>query len=194
MAKRRRDEEDEAPARRKKKRSVSSEGSGSTVVTLDFTKDDSDGGRRKFPEGDYRFKVKGIKMGTSEQKGTPYCQLTLVFLDKFEGESIRDRVYITDAALWRIRSVFKAAGTEIPKKKMKIDFKSLIGKTLGATLEDNEYEDNNGKSKKVSRVADYIDPEEIDEDEDDEDEDDEEDDEDDEDEDDLEDMDVDEDM
>lgn len=190
MAKRRRDEEDEAPVRKKKRNASGS--SSSTVVTLDFTKDTSEGGRRHFPENDYRFKVKSVKMGNSEQKGTPFCQLTLVFLDKYEGESVRDRLYITEAALWRIRAAFKAAGTEIPKKKQKIDFKSLVGKTLGATLVDDEYTDKNDKQKKVSRVGDYIDPEEIDDevdDEDDEDEDDE-----DEDEDDLEDMDVDEDM
>jgi|1186.fasta_scaffold331669_3 hypothetical protein len=188
MAKRRRDEEDETPRRKKK----TSESSGSTVVTLDFSKDTSDGSRRHFPEGDYRFKVKGIKMGRSEQKGTPFCELTLVFLDKYAGESVRDRLYITEAALWRIRVAFKAAGTEIPKKKTTIDFKKLVGATLGATLTDDEYDDKNGKPKKVSRVGDYIDPEDIDEDADDDEEEDE--DEDDEEEDDLEEIDVDEDM
>src|SRR3954447_26177411 len=75
MAKRKREVEEEEAPRRKKK---ASGGSGvSTVVTLDFSKDTSEG-RKKFKEGDYPFKVKTIKMGKSEQKGTPFCQVNLV--------------------------------------------------------------------------------------------------------------------
>lgn len=180
---------DEAPARRSKR---SSGGSGqSSVVILDFSKDTSEG-RKKFKKGDYPFKVKGIKMGHSEQKGTPFCQLTLVFGKgtKYAGDTITDRCYITEKALWRIRAVFAAAGSEIPKKKMKIDFKSLIGADLWATIEDDEYE-KDGKSRIKSIIGEYLE-EEPDADDDDEDEDDEDDE--DEDEDELEDMDIDEDL
>lgn len=197
MAKKRavEEDEDEAPVRRKKKRTSSSRGesAGSSVVTLDFSKDTSEGGRRRFKEADYPFKVKAIKMGLSEQKKTPYCQVSLVFKDKkYSGDVITDRVYITEKALWRIRALFAAAGTALPKKKMKIDFKSLIGQSLWATVVDDEYEDNNGKSKTKSIISDYLEeePDADDEDDDDEDEDDDEDDDDE----DLEDMDVDDDL
>jgi hypothetical protein len=206
MAKKKRaveDDEDEAPVRRKKKRPVdddaprrskrSSGDSGvSTVVTLDFSKDTSEG-RKKFKEGDYPFKVKSIKMGKSEQKGTPYCQVNLVHAkgSKYAGDPISDRVYVTDAALWRIRALFAACGKPIPKKKTKIDFSDLVGSDLWATIIDDEYTDKNDKSRVKSIVGDYLEEEP---DEDDDDDDDEDDDEDDEDDDDLEDMDVDDDL
>lgn len=199
------DEVDEAPVKRKKsKRAVEADAEirgtrrkkkvsaskGSSVVTLDFTKDESEG-RKRFKEGDYLVKVLAVKMGHSEQKGTPFAEFTLVFREgKYKGEKIKDRCYITDKALWRIRAVFAAAGTEIPKKKMKIDFKDLIGDTLGITISDEEYEDNKGKSRTSSRVTDYLDPDDMGDDDDDEDDEDDDEDEDDE----LEDMDVDDDL
>lgn len=190
--KKRKPVEDEAPVRRTKKRSTGGSGQ-SSVVTLDFSKDTSEG-RKRFKPGDYPFKVKSIKMGHSEQKGTPFCQLNLVFGkgSKYAGDTISDRLYITEKALWRIRAAFAACGEEIPKKKMKIDFKSLIGSDLWGTIEDDEYEDKSGKSKMKSVFGEYLE-EEPDVDDDDEEEDDEDDD-DDEDEDDLEDMDVDDDL
>lgn len=190
MAKRKREVEEEEAPRRKKK---GSGGSGvSTVVTLDFTKDTSEG-RKKFKEGDYPFKVKTVKMGKSEQKGTPYCQVNLVHAkgSKYAGDPISDRVYITDAALWRIRALFEACGKPLAKKKTQIDFKDLVGADLWATVVDNEYTNNDGKSRTVSIIGDYLEEEpdlKEEEDDDDEDDDDEEEDED------LEDMDVDDDL
>lgn len=189
--KKRKPVEDEAPARRSKGRRSSGSSGQSSVVTLDFSKDTSEG-RKKFKKGDYPFKVKSIKMGHSEQKGTPFCQLNLVFGkgSKYAGDTISDRLYITEAALWRIRAAFAACGEEIPKKKMKIDFKSLIGSDLWGTIEDDEYEDKNGKSRIKSVFGEYLEEEPDADDEDD----DEDDDDEDEDEDDLEDMDVDDDL
>lgn len=190
--KKRKPVEDETPARRSKKKVSASK--GSSVVTLDFTKDESEG-RKRFKEGDYVVKVLAVKMGHSEQKGTPYAEFTLAFTEgKYKGEKVKDRCYITDKALWRIRAVFAAAGTEIPKKKMKIDFKDLIGKKLGITISDEEYEDNSGKSRTSSRVTDYLDPDDMSDEDEDEDTDDEDDDDEEEDDDDLEDMDVDDDL
>jgi hypothetical protein len=182
--------------KRKRSEGTESAGTSKTVVTLDFSQVNDGGGRAKrYKAGDYLFKVKGIKMGHSEQKQTPFCQLNLAFKDgSYAGDVISDRLYITQAALWRIRAAFTAAGTEIPKKKTKIDFRTLTGKDLWASVEDDEYEDKNGKSRIKSIVGEYLEeaPEEV---EDEEDEDlEEEDDDEDEDEEDLEDMDVDEDM
>jgi hypothetical protein len=190
--KKRKVEEDEAPTRTKKRKVTTSK--GSSVVTLDFSKDQSEG-RKRFKEGDYLVKVLAVKMGHSEQKGTPMAEFTFVFKEgKYKGEKIKDRCYITDKALWRIRALFAAAGTEIPKKRMKIDFKDLIGETLGITIGDDEYKDEKtGKSRTSSRVTDFLDPDDMSDDDED-DEDDEDDDDEEEEDDDLEDMDVDDDL
>jgi hypothetical protein len=46
-------------------------------------------------------------------------------------------------ALWKLRNLIVAAGKTIPKKKVKLSaavLNSIIGKTVGITLEDDEYE------------------------------------------------------
>ena len=203
--KRNRDEDDE-PVRRKKttRRSSSSSKSGGAVV-IDFTKDESEGGRRRFPEADYHVKFVGHKTGRSKEKDTPYVRVTLLILDgKYKGEKVTDDLYLTPKSLWRIRSFLEAMGVSVPKKKVNINFGKYKDKELGITLGDDEY---NGRIR--SRVTDYLDldtlrgadedDEDFDEDdvedEEDEDEDDEDEDEDDEDDDDdMEDMDVDDDL
>jgi cobalamin biosynthesis protein CobT len=162
------------------------------VSTVDLSKVKTGGGggkRLRVPEGDYKVKIVGVKKGLSEQKETPYVQLDMEILEpkKYKGKRFNDRLYMTKAALWRVRSVLEAMGVKIPKSKMKIVWKNYIGKTLAVTMEDDEYtNEDTGKTKISSRVSDYIDvdnltEEEDDDDEDEEDEDEDEDDDDDED-------------
>lgn len=196
---------DEAP-RRRRSSGKSKESSGRAVIPIDFTKDESEGGRRRFPEGDYHVKYVGFKTGRSKEKDTPYVRVSLQIVEgKYKGEKVSDFLYLSDKALWRIRSFLEALGVSVPKKKVNINFKKYIGKELAVTLTDDEY---NGRIS--SRVTDFLDldtfrgADEDDEDYDDEDEDtddedtddeDEEDDDEDEDEeDDMEEMDVDDDL
>lgn len=205
-----RDDADEAPARKKRTTSgrsrSSKESSSKTPIAIDFTKDESEGGRRRFPEGDYHVKYTGYKTGRSKEKDTPYVRVMFKILDgKYKSETVSDFLYLSDKALWRIRSFLEALGVAVPKKKVNINFAKYVGKELGITLVDDEYE---GRVR--SRVGDYLDLDTLrgadeddedfdededadDEDEEDEDEDEDEDD-DDEDEDDMEEMDVDDDL
>jgi hypothetical protein len=161
-------------------------GTGDATFTVDFTKETSEGGgRRRYAEGDYRVKVVGIKTGKAKSEAqTPYAQLALEFQDgKYKGtvwDSNRTRVYISDAALWRVRSLYEACGKTVPKKKLKLDFNKLIGEQLGITVTDGEpYE-----GKIQSEISDFIEVDAIggadDDDEDEEEDDDEDEDDDDE--------------
>jgi hypothetical protein len=47
---------------------------------------------------------------------------------------------------WKIRNLLIAAGFAVPKKRMGIDPNKLVGKEIGMSLDDDEYE---GKSKSV---------------------------------------------
>lgn len=211
-----RDEDDE-PVRRKKSsgssrrsRSGSASGTSKGVIPIDFRKDESEGGRRRFPEADYHVKYVGFKTGNSKEADTPYVRVSLEIVDgKYKGEKVGDYLYLTDKSLWRLRSFLEAMGVAVPKKKVNVNFKKYIGKELGITLGDDEYQ---GRIR--SRVTDFLDLDTLrgadeddedfddedvddeDEDEEDEDEDEDEDDEDDEDEDedDMEEMDVDDDL
>ena len=86
---------------------------------------------------------------------------------------------LVENQLWKLRNLLIAAGKSVPKKRVAVDPNSIVGKTIGVTLEDDEYE---GRLKSsiaavfpASELADDADPDEdtaeeleLDEDEDDE--------------------------
>jgi len=182
-----------------KKGKVSRGESGSTVI-VDFGDTESRGGKKSsrsshLPEGDYAAKVKEAKLDRSSEKETPGIFVTWVITKgEYKGKALRDALWLSDKALWRVRQTLEALGVKVPSKKVKVDPKKMIGKEAAITLEDEEYD---GKMR--SRVVDVFALDELedleeseDEDEDEEDEDEENEDEEDEDEDEVEDVDLDE--
>lgn len=166
------------------RKTAAASGSG---VTVDFGEVESrggkksSGGRKHYPEGDYAVKVKSAKFGHSGDKETPRLEVTFVFTGtKLKGKEIRDDLYLTPKALWRLRQTLEALGLNVPSKKVKVDPDKLKGRACAITIEDDEYD-----GKLQSRVNDIYSLDEFDSDAGDiEEEDDEEEEEDDEDEDD----------
>lgn len=163
---------------------------GGVVSTVDFTKATSSGGQSKrYPEGDYLFTVEKFKNPPADHEGKPYVEATLKFKEgKYKGQTIRDRVYLTDAALWRVRAFLEAQGVTVPNKKAAVKWDKYVGNDVGATLVDREVGED--KKRIISVVGDYIEADVVGDEDEDDDEDDE-DDEDEDDEDDVEDLDVD---
>lgn len=143
-------DEDETP--RRKRRTTK----GSTVK-IDL-RDAESGGKRRFPEGDYKVKVSKAERTTS-QNGTSQIKVTFEMLEpeKFEGQTLNDYLALTRKAAWRIGNLFDAVGIKWSQKVMEFNTGKLIGKELGITLTDNTW---NGKI--TSKVADYLDTETID--------------------------------
>lgn len=128
-----------------RKRKVSGKGDGAVIV--DFGDTESRGGAKgsrsaHVPEGDYAVKVTGAKLDKSSEKDTPGIFVTYVITDpkKYKGKTLRDRLWLSDKALWRIRQTWEALGVQVPSKKVKLDPKKIIGKTCAVTVEDDEYE------------------------------------------------------
>lgn len=108
------------------------------------------GGRKHYPEGDYKVKVKAAKFGHSGEKESPRLEVTYVFSEgKHKGKDVRDDLYLTPKALWRLRQTLEALGVKVPDKKAKVNPANLIGKGAAVTLEDEEYD-----GKIYSRVTD----------------------------------------
>jgi hypothetical protein len=130
-------------------------------------------GRVRIPEGDYKMKVKSVKQATSE-KGNPMLVWTFELIDhKKAGATFRDYAPLTPKALWKLRSILEAMGAKVPDKDFNLTLKKYLGKELGVTVIDEEYE-----NKMYSRIDDYMDLEtlagnDVDDDEDEDDEDDE---------------------
>lgn len=117
------------------------------------------------PEGDYLgtvVSVEDIKMGPEKRDAW-------LFIFKVGAGTYAYRCGFNENELWKIRNLFVAAGVAVPKKRQAIDPNKPVGKKIGLTLQDHEYE---GKmSSEVSSVfppsdldpgADSVDDEEVD--------------------------------
>ena len=192
----------------------------STVERIDFRGVPKEIRKRgvRVPEGDYLVKIVQVERKKGERSGAAYYNWKFQIVEDAQGKTKHAGVplyYVTSLkpeALFNLRNLIHAA-TEGKRntagKVANFDRESLIGKQIGVTVEDDEYEgkirsravDVMPKSQLVAEEEDEEEDEEDeeeydeDEDEDEEDEDEEdEDEEDEEDEDDLDDVDLDEDL
>lgn len=113
--------------------------------TLDFTntKESSGINPKHMPRGDYLLKI--VNVDETMKDDVPMWRFDLQMAD------IRNAVYpyyckLQENQLWKVRNLLLAAGINVPKKKVGVDPNKLVGKEVGATLEDDEYE---GKMKSV---------------------------------------------
>ena len=116
---------------------------GVTKRNLDFTNVKDGGGRwnkRRFPEGDYRAKITAVEDGESKA-GNPMWIFTIEV--KYKGQVGTYALYcvLDEKNLWKLRSLFAAAGIVLAKKRLSIDPNRIVGKEIGVTLEDTEYQD-----------------------------------------------------
>lgn len=150
----------------------------STEVNLDFSETETRGGKKgrgarpHLPEGDYVARVKSAKMTTSAEKKTPGIELELaITAGKQKGKVLRDTLWLSESAMWKVRQAMEGMGLKVPSKRVKVDIAKFKGKDVAIALEDEEYND-----KVYSKVVDYFLVSEIADDDDEVDEDDEEDD------------------
>jgi hypothetical protein len=115
-------------------------------IKVDFTnvKESSGFNPKHMAEGDYKATITKADVGKSKE-GNKQIILSIALQD------IRSVVYpyycgLSENQLWKLRNVLIAAGNKVPKKAMSIDTDKLVGKEIGISLEDDEYE---GKMKSV---------------------------------------------
>lgn len=109
-----------------------------SAAQLDFTnvKDGGSFNKKHQAPGDYAAKVTKVVDAKSKKDGASMWLFTIQagtgtypFYCKHEANQ-----------LWKIRNLFVAAGINIPKKRVKIDPNKVVGRSIGVTLEDDEYE------------------------------------------------------
>jgi hypothetical protein len=110
-----------------------------SAAALDFTNVKEGGGsfnKKRQPEGDYRAKVVSVADAPSKKDGIMQWLFTI------EAGSGTYPYYCKhqENQLWKIRNLLVAAGISVPKKRVKVDPNVLVGKIIGVTLEDDEYE------------------------------------------------------
>ena len=120
-------------------------GASAKMVDLSGVKDRGNFNPKRVESGDWAAKI--VKVEDGESKKTEEFQYIFTFkLEKFSQYSYPYYCKLTENQLWKLRNLLIAAGINVPKKKMKLDPNKVVGRRVGVTMEDDEYE---GKMKSV---------------------------------------------
>lgn len=128
---------------------------------LDFTnvRESSGINPKHRPAGDYRMKVSKV---TESKSKAGNDQWVFIFTPTdMQSASYPYYCQLQENQLWKIRNLLVAAGINVPKKKINVDPNKLVGREIGVTLDDDEYE---GKLKSVITAvfpADDLDDEDV---------------------------------
>ena len=106
--------------------------------TLDFTNVKEGGGqfnKKRQPAGDYKGRVTKV-VDAPSKAGDDQWTYTIVV----GGGTYPYRCQFAPNVLWKLRNLFVAAGINVPKKRVKVNAELPVGKYIGVTLEDDEYD------------------------------------------------------
>ncbi len=111
-----------------------------TILSIDM-RDIGERGARVEPQ-DVVLKVKKIEVLKGQTSGDNYINMTTTIITpkKIKGTTIIHRCSLKKNALWNLRNTLVAMGMKVPEKIIKLNLKNLLGKTFGATLDDDEWE------------------------------------------------------
>lgn len=119
------------------------------AAQLDFTnvKDGGNFNKRHQEEGDYRGKI--LKVADVNKKDDKSVKMWLWTIKVGAGIYPYYTTHTGEGAenqMWKIRNLFIAAGKNVPKKRLKVNPDDIVGRDIGVTLGDEEYE---GKMQSV---------------------------------------------
>lgn len=117
----------------------------SKIVDFTKVKDRGSFNPHQVEFGDYLAKIVKVEDGKST-KDDSFQYVVTIKLVKFSQYSYPYYCKLQENQLWKLRNLLIAAGMNVPKKKMKLDLSKIVNKTIGVTMEDDEYE---GKMKSV---------------------------------------------
>jgi hypothetical protein len=112
-----------------------------TARNVDFSgvKDGGNFNKTRIPAGDYLAII--TKVEDAEAKDETPQFLFTIKIKKRPSTVLPYYCKLQDNQLWKLRNIFIAAGKNVPKSKQKVDPNSIIGKTIGVTIGDTEYDD-----------------------------------------------------
>jgi len=87
-------------------------------------------------EGDYRATVKSVQDITMGETKRP----AWMFILTVGKGNYPYRCGFNENELWKIRNLFVACGIAVPKKRLQVNPSKIVGRDLGVSLEDHEYD------------------------------------------------------
>lgn len=94
--------------------------------------------RSRIPSGDYLAVISKIE--DAEAKDGIFQYLVSIKLKKRTQSVFPYYCKLQENQLWKLRNLLIAGGLTVPKKRIKVDPTKLIGKLIGVTIEDDEYD------------------------------------------------------
>ena len=121
-----------------------------TPVNADFTNVKEGGvfNTKRIEAGDYLAKIVKVEdspVKSGENKGRAQYLFTLQLVD-LPSSKFPYYCQIAENQLWKLRNILVAAGKTVPKRKQKVDPNQIVGKLIGVSIEDDEYENKVGKT------------------------------------------------
>ena len=120
-----------------------------SVISVDFTGVETDGGSVHIPEGDYAFKITAAKLKKGGDSGKPYIDFSMMVTQghsKGLKKKIRHTCSLQPQSLWNLRNLMESAGKQVPSKAVKLDVAKMVGYELAGSVVDDEYD---GKKKSI---------------------------------------------
>ena len=113
---------------------------GASAQNVDFSnvKEASGFNRSRIKAGDYLAKIKGVEDAKAKD-GVHQYLFSIQIVDK-PGSVFPYYCKLQENQLWKLRNLFIAAGKTVPKKKVKVDPNQIVGKLIGVTIVDTEFE------------------------------------------------------
>lgn len=106
------------------------------------------------PEGTYTVVITDAEEGTSSVKGTPQIALSMEIADgEYKGRGVWDHVYITDAAMWRMKQFLMACRFQLPEGPFDLNTAELINRRIEVDLYHDEYNDKTRVKVEAFRPA-----------------------------------------
>lgn len=107
-------------------------------VDMSGVKDGGNFNRSRIPAGDYLAKV--IKVEDAKAKDETFQYLFTVQIQKRPSSKLPYYCKLQENQLWKLRNLLIAAGKTVPKSKVKVDPNQVVGKLIGVTIEDDDYD------------------------------------------------------
>jgi hypothetical protein len=95
--------------------------------------------KKRVPAGDYLAKITKAEDAVAKGDGV-FQYLFTIRLEKYSQLAYPYYCKLTENQLWKLRNLLIAAGINVPKKRVKLDPSKVIGKFIGVTMEDDEYD------------------------------------------------------
>lgn len=111
-----------------------------TTKIVDFSnvKDGGNFNRKRIPAGDYKAQI--TKVDDAEAKDGVFQYLFSIKIVSRSSSVFPYYCKLTENQLWKLRNLLIAGGLTVPKKKSKVDVNRVVGKFIGVTVEDDDFD------------------------------------------------------